>query len=129
DDDLLLIATGEVLERACGGRRADVVVVIAKWLDTKPDLLIFDEPVQGVDVGARAEIFRLVHEAAAGGAGVLLISSETDEMLQLADRVLILRGGRLIQEVDPATTTAHEVTHLMHFDAEHDLGSEQELPR
>ncbi|MFE2185885.1 sugar ABC transporter ATP-binding protein [Streptomyces sp. NPDC059455] len=104
-------------------------VVIAKWLDTKPDLLIFDEPVQGVDVGARAEIFRLVHEAAAGGAGVLLISSETDEMLQLADRVLILRGGRLIQEVDPATTTAHEVTHLMHFDAEHDLGSEQELPR
>jgi ABC-type sugar transport system ATPase subunit len=120
-------APGRLFRNLSGGNQQKVV--IAKWLDTEPDLIVFDEPVQGVDVGAREEIFRLVDQAAARGAGVLLISSEIDEMLALADRVLVLRDGRLTHELDAAATSAHEVTQLTHFDSEPGPGSEQELAR
>ncbi|MFK4149256.1 sugar ABC transporter ATP-binding protein [Streptomyces sp. NPDC004065] len=120
-------APGRLFRDLSGGNQQKVV--IAKWLDTEPDLIVFDEPVQGVDVGAREEIFRLVGQAAARGAGVLLISSEIDEMLALADRVLVLRDGRVTHELDAATTTAHEITHLTHFDSEPGAGSEQEFSR
>lgn len=90
-------------------------VVVAKWLSTDPDLVIFDEPVQGVDVGARAEIYRLVTGAAARGAAVLLVSSELDQMLDLCHRVLVLRNGRLIADVPGDTLTRNALTQLVYF--------------
>jgi ABC-type sugar transport system ATPase subunit len=90
-------------------------VVVAKWLSMSPDLVIFDEPVQGVDVGARAEIYDLVNHAAAGGAGVLLISSELDQMIQLCSRILVLRDGRLIADVAASSLDRHELTQLIYF--------------
>jgi rhamnose transport system ATP-binding protein len=70
-------------------------VVLARWLATKPSLIVLDEPTQGVDVGAKAEIHRLIAQLAADGAAVILISSELPEVLGLAHRVAVMRGGRI----------------------------------
>lgn len=76
-------------------------VVLAKWLATDPKVLILDSPTVGVDVGARAGIFRIVRRLADQGISILLISDEVTEVLANADRVLHMAGGRLRQEYDP----------------------------
>jgi len=77
-------------------------VVLGKWLLHKPRVLILDEPTRGIDVGAKFEIYRLIHELADGGAGVLVISSEMEELIGLCDRILVMRGGRLVDEMPRA---------------------------
>jgi ABC-type sugar transport system ATPase subunit len=81
-------------------------VLFAKWLATRPKVLIADEPTRGVDVGAKRQIHELIVGLAADGLGVLLISSEIEEVLGLAHRVLVMRGGRIVGEFagDDATT-------------------------
>jgi ABC-type sugar transport system ATPase subunit len=79
-------------------------VVLAKWLAVKPKLLIFDEPTRGVDVGAKAEIYTLIRELVATGMAVIVISSELPELLSLSDRIGVLRRGRIVAELDAATT-------------------------
>jgi ribose transport system ATP-binding protein len=74
-------------------------VVLAKWLLAKPKVLILDEPTRGIDVGAKAEVYRLVRELADSGTGVLLISSELEELFGLADRLLVMSRGRLADEI------------------------------
>ena len=80
-------------------------VLFAKWLAIEPRVLIADEPTRGIDVAAKREIHGLIAELAAGGMGVLLISSEIEEVLGLAHRVLVMRGGRVVEELagDEAT--------------------------
>lgn len=83
-------------------------VVLAKWLLTGPRVLFLDDPTRGVDVGAKAEIYRLIQNLAATGIGILLASSETEEVLHLSHRILVLRQGRLAGEfaggeADPET--------------------------
>jgi ABC-type sugar transport system ATPase subunit len=80
-------------------------VLFAKWLAIEPRMLIADEPTRGIDVAAKREIHGLIAELAAGGMGVLLISSEIEEVLGLAHRVLVMRGGRVVEELagDEAT--------------------------
>ncbi len=73
-------------------------VVLARWLARRPRVLILDEPTRGVDVGAKAEIYRLIREIATEGVAVLVISSELPEVLGLSDRVLVMREGRLVGE-------------------------------
>ena len=70
-------------------------VVLAKWLATKPKLLIIDEPTRGIDVGTKAEVHRLLSELAGQGLAVLMISSELPEVLGMADRVLVMHEGRI----------------------------------
>jgi ribose transport system ATP-binding protein len=77
-------------------------VVVGRWLIGGTRLLLLDEPTRGVDVGARAELYQVIHKLAADGVGVLLVSSEVPEVLGLADRVLVMREGRLVHEA-PAT--------------------------
>ncbi|MET0134927.1 MAG: sugar ABC transporter ATP-binding protein [Kibdelosporangium sp.] len=77
-------------------------VVFGRMLLTEPDLLLLDEPTRGVDVGAKAEIYRLLGRAAAGGIGVLLASSELAELVGICDRVIVLRGGRDVAELNTA---------------------------
>jgi ABC-type sugar transport system ATPase subunit len=72
--------------------------VIARWLLRSPNVLILDEPTRGIDVGARSEIYTLVHELTAAGMAVLLISSDMPEILGVSDRVLVMRKGRLVAE-------------------------------
>jgi ABC-type sugar transport system ATPase subunit len=80
-------------------------VVIAKWLARTPSLMMLDEPTRGVDVGAKAEIYRLLRNAADGGIPVLLSSSETPELLALCDRILVMFRGRLVHELDRASAS------------------------
>jgi ABC-type sugar transport system ATPase subunit len=72
--------------------------VIARWLLREPHVLLADEPTRGVDVGAKRAIYDLLHSAAESGMGVLLISSELEEVLELAERILVIRAGRLVAE-------------------------------
>ncbi len=69
-------------------------VMLAKWLETKPRILIFDEPTRGVDVGAKAEVHNIIRQLAKDGVAVIVISSDLPEVLALADRVLVMREGR-----------------------------------
>lgn len=73
-------------------------VLLSKWLQTDPRVLILDEPTRGVDVGAKADIYGIINEIAAAGVAVLVISSELPELLGLVDRVLVMREGRLVAE-------------------------------
>jgi rhamnose transport system ATP-binding protein len=84
-------------------------VVLGKWLATNPRLLIVDEPTRGIDVGTKAEVHRLLSELAASGVAILMISSELPEVLGMADRVLVVREGRITAELPRAEATAERV--------------------
>ncbi len=84
-------------------------VVLAKWLATEPSVLIVDEPTRGIDVGTKAEVHRLLSELAARGVAVLMISSELPEVLGMADRVLVMREGRLVAELNAADATEESI--------------------
>jgi rhamnose transport system ATP-binding protein len=77
-------------------------VVLAKWLSRQPEVLIVDEPTRGIDVGTKAEVHRLLSELAARGVAILMISSELPEVLGMADRVLVVREGRVVDEFSRA---------------------------
>lgn len=84
-------------------------VVLAKWLATNPKVLILDSPTVGVDVGARAGIYKIIRLLADQGLAILLISDEVSEVRFNADRILHMAGGRMIGEYDPLRTTLHEL--------------------
>ncbi|MEV4750619.1 sugar ABC transporter ATP-binding protein [Streptosporangium sp. NPDC049248] len=84
-------------------------VVLGKWLSTKPDVLIIDEPTRGIDVGTKAEVHRLLSQLAADGLAVLMISSDLPEVLGMADRVLVMQEGRLVAEIPRERATEESV--------------------
>lgn len=75
-------------------------VVLAKWLQTNADMLIFDEPTRGIDVAAKEEFYKIILECAMRGAAVLLISSEVPELIRMSDRIVVMREGRIAGELD-----------------------------
>ncbi len=77
-------------------------VVLARWLLRECRVLLLDEPTRGVDVGARSEIYQLIRRLADSGVAVVVVSSEIEEVLGLADRVLVVREGQVVHEA-PAT--------------------------
>jgi rhamnose transport system ATP-binding protein len=84
-------------------------VALARWLAIQPKVLILDEPTQGIDVGAKAEIYRLVEKLAEDGVAILMISSELPEILGLSDRVAVMRGGRIVATLDRAEATQERI--------------------
>ena len=80
-------------------------VVLSKWLARNPTLLIVDEPTRGIDVGTKAEVHRLLDQLVSHGVAVLMISSELPEILGMADRILVLREGRLVAEMPREAAT------------------------
>lgn len=84
-------------------------VIIGKWLSTDSKILIFDEPTRGIDVGTKAEIYKIMEELAASGVGIIMISTELPETLGISDRVLVMRKGRIVAELDPKKTTEEEI--------------------
>src|ERR687894_134246 len=86
-------------------------VVLAKWLATQPGVLIFDEPTRGVDVGAKAGIHDLMRGLARDGVAILMISSEMPELIGMADRIVVMRHGRIAGEL-PAGAAETEIMHL-----------------
>jgi len=86
-------------------------VVLAKWLATDPKLLIVDEPTRGIDVGTKSEVHRLLSDLAGRGIAILMISSELPEVLGMADRVLVMREGRITGELSRADANPESVMH------------------
>ena len=92
-------------------------VVIGKWLATEPRVLLCDEPTRGIDVGAKAELHALLRTLAASGMAILFASSELPEVLGVADRILVLRAGRLVAEL-PAGASEEDVMRAAAMDAD-----------
>jgi rhamnose transport system ATP-binding protein len=84
-------------------------VVLAKWLSRRPAVLIVDEPTRGIDIGTKSEVHRLLAELAAEGVAVLVISSELPEVLTLADRILVMREGRLAATLNREDATEERI--------------------
>ena len=111
---LSIRATGpdQITNKLSGGNQQKVVV--SKWLASSPKLLIMDEPTRGIDVGAKAEIHRLMSRLAAqDGLAILMISSELPEILAMSDRILVMREGRLVGEFTREEATQEMIAHAM----------------
>ena len=87
-------------------------VILAKWLFAKPRIFLMDEPTRGVDVGSRAEIYKLMNELAESGAAILMISSQLEEILGMSDRVLVMRAGQIVKQLETRKTTQEEIMHF-----------------
>ncbi len=99
--------------RLSGGNQQKVV--IAKWVARGARLFLFDEPTRGIDVGAKQEVFEEMDRLARSGAGILMVSSELPELIQVTDRILVMRQGRLSGEL-PGRTTQQEIMRLAGFE-------------
>ena len=87
-------------------------IVLTKWLAAQPDIIFFDEPTRGIDVGAKYEIYQLILDLAKEGKGVIMVSSEMPELLGICDRILVMSGGVLAGEVDARNTSQEEILTL-----------------
>jgi ribose transport system ATP-binding protein len=96
-------AESKMIDRLSGGNQQKILV--ARWLNTKADIFIFDEPTKGIDVGAKVAIYRLINELTTSGKGVILISSDDKELLAMSDRVAIVRRGAIARIADPQDVT------------------------
>ena len=104
--DLRSVRPNQEVRYLSGGNQQKVV--LAKWLATNADILIFDEPTRGIDVGAKAGIHELMRELARAGAAIIMISSELPEVIGMSDRILVMRDGSIAGEL-PAGPTEPEV--------------------
>jgi len=98
--DILKIKLSDVEQKVnslSGGNQQKVM--IAKWLFTKPKIFILDEPTRGIDVGAKLEIHNMLRELSNQGIGIIIISSELQEILGMSDRVVVMNAGKIIGEV------------------------------
>jgi ABC-type sugar transport system ATPase subunit len=95
--------------RLSGGNQQKVV--ISKWISRGASVFLFDEPTRGIDIGAKVEVFEVMDELARQGAAILMVSSELPELLQVADRILVMRQGRVAGEL-PGRTTQEEIMRL-----------------
>ncbi|SCI73256.1 Galactose/methyl galactoside import ATP-binding protein MglA [uncultured Flavonifractor sp.] len=87
-------------------------VIIGRWLLTKPEVLLLDEPTRGIDVGAKYEIYQLIIDLANEGKGVIMVSSEMPELLGVCDRIVVMSGGQVAGEVDARNTSQEEILTL-----------------
>jgi len=113
----LHIKTPSIMQTAqllSGGNQQKVV--LAKWLSTRSRVLIFDEPTRGIDVGAKTEVYMLLNRLAEEGKAILFISSELPELFGIADRILVMRRGRLVGNLVTQQSTPEQVMHLAAVD-------------
>ncbi|MBK8024978.1 MAG: sugar ABC transporter ATP-binding protein [Chloroflexi bacterium] len=87
-------------------------VILARWLGSGVRILILDEPTRGIDVNAKAEIHALIADLAAQGKAIVVISSEAQELMTIADRIIIMREGRIAGEADPKTATEEDILRI-----------------
>lgn len=87
-------------------------VVLAKWLTTRPQIMILDEPTHGVDVGAKAEVYAIMRELATAGTAILMISSELPEIIGMSERILVMRNGRMVGELTRAEASEEAIIAL-----------------
>lgn len=99
--------TNQIIKKLSGGNQQKVI--ISKWLDTNPKILIFDEPTRGIDVGAKFEIYSLINDLSKNGLSIIIVSSELPEILGTSDRVLIMREGKSVAIIDKTEATQERV--------------------
>ncbi|HEU4390660.1 MAG TPA: ATP-binding cassette domain-containing protein, partial [Blastocatellia bacterium] len=87
-------------------------LLIARWLLAKSRFMIFDEPTRGIDIGAKREVYSLLNSLAKDGIAILFISSELPELFGIADRILVMRRGKLVGNLETNRTSPDEVMHL-----------------
>ena len=87
-------------------------VVLAKWLATNSEVLIFDEPTRGIDVGAKAEIYQLMRQLADEGKAIIMISSEMPELIGMSDRIMVMRDGEIMGELSRQEVTQEKILTL-----------------
>ena len=104
------VSLQQVVGTLSGGNQQKVV--IGKWLAAEARLFIFDEPTRGIDIGAKAQIFALINELVAAGAGVLMISSEQAEIAHVCDRAYVMRERRIVGELDRASLSEENIVRL-----------------
>ncbi|GAB4347161.1 MAG: sugar ABC transporter ATP-binding protein [Oricola sp.] len=112
--DALAIRTPSVFQKTVnlsGGNQQKVV--LAKWLNTAPEVLILDEPTRGIDVGAKYEIYTIINELAAEGKGVVMISSEMPELIGMCDRIYVMNEGALVGELAAAEASPERIMSLI----------------
>lgn len=95
------------MENLSGGNQQKAL--IARWLMTEPDILLLDEPTRGIDVGAKAEIYKLITELAGQGKCIVMVSSELPEILGMSDRILVMHEGRVTGLLDNTPDLTQEV--------------------
>jgi L-arabinose transport system ATP-binding protein len=100
----------QLVSKLSGGNQQKVV--LGRWLARQPKALILDEPTRGIDVGAKAEIYRLIAQVAAQGVALLVISSELPELIGLADRILVMAGGRIVGELSREKASEERILKL-----------------
>ena len=99
--DVRTTGIDQLVSDLSGGNRQKVA--FAKWLSTKPKVLILDEPTHGIDVGSKAQVHRMIARLVEDGLAVLVISSDLTEVLAISDRILVVSEGELVAELDPET--------------------------
>jgi ABC-type sugar transport system ATPase subunit len=110
--DLRIVAPSPNVDVATLSGGNQQKVVLAKWFNVDPVVMMLDEPTRGVDVGAKGEIYRLLRDAAERGVGVLVSSSETPELLALCDRIIVMFRGEIVGELGHAEASEAAITHL-----------------
>jgi inositol transport system ATP-binding protein len=108
--DLKTPSLNQLIENLSGGNQQKVL--ISRWLLTDPDILIIDEPTRGIDVGAKAEIHRLMSELAKQGKAIIMVSSEMPEILGMSDRIVVMCDGSLVGEINRADATQEKIMEL-----------------
>jgi ribose transport system ATP-binding protein len=97
----------QLVRNLSGGNQQKIV--IAKWLIKKCDVLIFDEPTRGIDVGAKSEIYKLMNQLVEDGKSIIMISSEMPELLRMSDRIIVMSEGAITGELDICDATQTSV--------------------
>lgn len=100
----------QLIKNLSGGNQQKVI--LAKWLLTKPEVLIIDEPTRGIDVGAKKEIYELLNELKESGKAIIMISSDMPEVLGISDRILVMSEGKITGEVSREEATQEKIMKL-----------------
>jgi D-allose transport system ATP-binding protein len=87
-------------------------VLVGKWICIQPDVFIFDEPTRGIDVGAKAEIYRMMRELSNQGKAIIMVSSELPEILAICDRIAVFRAGRIVRILEGASASEEQILEL-----------------
>jgi AI-2 transport system ATP-binding protein len=109
-DTLKIVTTGhnQLLSTLSGGNQQKIV--LSKYLETNPKVIILDEPTRGIDAGARGDIYKIIDDLKENGLAVILISSDTEEIVQLSDRVLVMHEGRMTSSIEKENLTVDSIT-------------------
>ncbi len=105
--DIKTPTTKQLVKNLSGGNQQKVV--LAKWFSRDCDIYIFDEPTRGIDVGAKIEIYRLMENLAKNGAGIIMVSSELPEILNMSDRILVMYNGQIVKEFEKDEATQEDI--------------------